>query len=177
MGLSLCISTVQTYDRKVIPLKLSPIIDMVLKEDEEAEKWLTGDWTAGTTAAAPTPTAWTWAPANSSWWGDYVCKCEQGHMLQGSYSRMRRSPDVQKRTDEGAIALNCNHLLFVNFRCSERAKIRWGSSEPRSRAGVWGVTDTLPKGHSGDMSHQVKGQGRNSLTGPGSFKWRNMLPF
>lgn len=48
MGLSLCISDVQTYDRKVIPLKLSPIIDMVLKEDEEAEEWLSGDWTAGT---------------------------------------------------------------------------------------------------------------------------------
>lgn len=48
MGLSHCISAVQTYDRKVIPLKLSPIIDMVLKEDEEAEERLSGDWTAGT---------------------------------------------------------------------------------------------------------------------------------
>lgn len=48
MGLSLHISAVQTYDRKVIPLKLSPIIDMVLEEDEEAEERLSTDWTAGT---------------------------------------------------------------------------------------------------------------------------------
>lgn len=48
MGLSLHISAVQTYDRKVIPLKLSPIVDMVLKEDEEAEDQLSSDWTAGT---------------------------------------------------------------------------------------------------------------------------------
>lgn len=45
MGLSLHISAVQTYDRKVIPLKISPIIDMVLKEDEEAEERLASDWT------------------------------------------------------------------------------------------------------------------------------------
>lgn len=39
-----------------------------------------------------------------------------------------------------------------------------------------GVTETLPKGHTGDMAHQVKGQGRNSLTGPGSFK-QTRCPF
>lgn len=33
---ALHISAIQTYDRKVIPLKLSLIIDRVLKEDEEA---------------------------------------------------------------------------------------------------------------------------------------------
>lgn len=47
---------------------------------------------------------------------------------------------------------------------------KMGNSVPRRRAVRVGVTDTLPKGHSGDMSHQVKGQGRNSLTGPGSLK-------
>lgn len=41
---------------------------------------------------------------------------------------------------------------------------------------VWGVTETLPKGHAGIMAHQVKGQGRNSLTGPGSFK-QTYCPF
>lgn len=38
MGLSLHIGANQTYDRKVIPLKLSPIIEMVLTEDVEAEE-------------------------------------------------------------------------------------------------------------------------------------------
>lgn len=47
--------------------------------------------------------------------------------------------------------------------------MRWGVQRLAGERRV-GVTDRLPKGHSGDMPHQVKGQGRNSLTGPGSFK-------
>lgn len=73
MGLSLCISAVQTYDRKVIPLKLSPIIDMVLKEDEEAEEWLSGDWTPGTSLSN--------TYSLNLITCDYACKCEQDHML------------------------------------------------------------------------------------------------
>lgn len=54
MGLLLHISAVQTDDRKVIPLKLSSIIDMLLEEDEEAEERISSDWKVGICSQTPT---------------------------------------------------------------------------------------------------------------------------
>lgn len=99
MGLSLLISAVQTYDRKVIPLKLSPIIDMVLEEDEEAEERLSSDWTAGALLSNTYNLSQSSSKTVPNAEITCVNECEPGHMLQGSCSRMRRSTDVQTRED------------------------------------------------------------------------------
>lgn len=99
MGLSLHISAVQTYDRKVIPLKLSPINDMVLKEDEEAEERLSSDWSAGTSLSNTYGLSVFQQTARDA---EIVCvNADEGHMLRGSCSCVRRSADAQNRTDEG----------------------------------------------------------------------------
>lgn len=64
--------------------------------------------------------------------------------------------------------------MFGN-RQKEGEFAAWQESVVCGGGGGW-VTETLPKGHTGDMAHQVKGQGRNSLTGPGSFK-QTRCPF